>query len=91
MKHIFDCFNAICNGNDLPELPKEEKIFNEKIKFMEAISESTLQLCLSCIVLRAYGVSPDTGSMVSQVISFVTSLASICTAFASVSIITMYY
>ena len=68
-------------------MPQDEKEFNNNVKFMEAITESTSQLCLSYIVLRAYGISPDTGSKISQILSLATSLCSICFAFASVSTI----
>ena len=53
--------------------------------FMESITESVLQLCLSCLILRAYGISSQLTAMVSQCLSFGSSLLSIVVEFGSVS------
>ena len=53
---------------------------------MEAITESISQLCISCIILRIYGVSTFTFTKFFQFFSLITSLLSLCVAFGTVSI-----
>ena len=81
---------AIYNGKRLPIMSKEDKEFVSKVSFMEAITEATAQLILSCIVLRAFGIGTDTFSMGSQIFSLLMSLISIVFAFGNVRIIVMF-
>ena len=76
----------ISDGREWSEMPQEEMTFVKKVAFMESISESTLQLIISCLVLRSYGTSSDAYSLAVQIFSFVMSLISIVTSFGSVSI-----
>ena len=76
---------AIYNRQPIPEMAKTDKEFVQKVSFIEAITEATAQLILSCLVLRSYGISSDTYSMVSQIFSMVMSLVSIVFAFGTVS------
>ena len=76
---------AIYRGHRIPEMSKEDKEFVQKVAFMEAITEATAQLILSCLVLRSYGINPDPFSMVIQIVSMMMSLLSIVFAFGNVS------
>ena len=75
----------IYHGREWSEMPRDDMIFMKKVAFIESISESTLQLILSCLILRSYGTSSDPFSLAVQIFSFVTSLLSIVTSFGSVS------
>ena len=75
----------IYHGREWSEMPKDEMIFMKKVAFVESISESTLQLIVSCLVLRSYGMSTDPFSLTVQITSFVMSFVSIVTCFGSVS------
>lgn len=76
---------AMSKCQPIPEMPKEDVDFIKRISFMESITESVLQLCLSCLILRAYGISSQLTAMVSQCLSFGSSLLSIVVEFGSVS------
>ena len=86
-KHTKATVIAIYKRQPLPEMSKPDKEFVQKVSFIEAITEATAQLILSCLVLRSYGISSDTYSMVSQIFSMVMSLVSIVFAFGTVSFI----
>ena len=90
-KHMKALVIAIRNGQRLPMMSKEDNEFVQKVAFMESITESTAQLILSCLVLRSYGISPDTYSMMVQILSMVMSLLSIVFAFGSVSAYSIYH
>ena len=83
--YMMTVLKDIYHGREWSEMPKEDMIFIHKIAFVESISEATLQLILSCLILRSYGISNDAFSMFTQIFSFVTSLLSIVFAFKSVS------
>ena len=85
-KHMKAVAIALYNGQRLPVMSKEDNEFVQKVAFMESITESTAQLILSCLVLRSYGISPDTYSMVVQILTMVMSLLSIVFAFGNVSV-----
>ena len=83
--HMKTIIVAIYRGHRIPEMSEEDKEFVQKVAFMEAITEATAQLILSCLVLRSYGINPDPFSMVIQIVSMVMSLLSIIFAFGNVS------
>ena len=83
-KQIMGCFSAIFKGKELPEESDNDKIYAHHVTFMEAITESIMQLCLSCLVLREYGLSNVATERFGQVSGLFTSLLSICLAFAKV-------
>jgi hypothetical protein len=72
---------AILNGDELPEEPTTTKTFAYQIVFLETTSESVLQLCLSCLVIRQFGLSVDSTERFIQVTGLVSSLLSICISF----------
>jgi hypothetical protein len=76
---------AILNGDELPEEPTAIKAFSYQIMFLETTSESVLQLCLSCLVIRQFGLSIDSTERFIQVTGLVSSLMSICISFGQVS------
>ena len=61
---------------------EEHKIFSHQIAFMEALSESIPQLCLSCLVIREFGLNPS--SAFRQLSSLLSSLTSTLLAFSKV-------
>ena len=77
---------AILNGDELPEEPNATKTFAYQIVFLETTSESVLQLCLSCLVIRQFGLSIDSTERFIQVTGLVSSLLSICISFGQVSL-----
>ena len=83
--HIKKCWQAVQNDQELPDEPVEVVKFNKSVAFMEAITESISQLCISCIILRIYGVSTFTFTKFFQFFSLITSLLSLCVAFGTVS------
>ena len=84
--HIKKCWQAVQNDQELPDEPVEVVKFNKSVAFMEAITESISQLCISCIILRIYGVSTFTFTKFFQFFSLITSLLSLCVAFGTVSL-----
>ena len=83
--HIKKCWQAVQSDQELPDEPIETTKFNKSVAFMEAITESISQLCLSCIILRTYGISDYSFTRLFQFFSFTTSLLSLCVAFGTVS------
>lgn len=75
---------AIYKGKPLPVMSRENKEFVDKVSFMEAITEATAQLILSCLVLRSFGIGTDSFSMCTQTFSMLMSLISIVFAFGNV-------
>ena len=84
LKHMKTSFNSIWRGEEKPEKSIKEKIYSHHIVFIEATSESVLQLALSCLIIREFGISPNTWERVIQLSSLLTSLISVCNAFAQV-------
>ena len=76
---------AIINGDKLPEESNTTKTFAYQIVFLETTSESVLQLCLSCLVIRQFGLSIDSNERFNQITGLVSSLMSICISFGQVS------
>ena len=74
----------IWQGKILPETFKDEDIYAHHITFIEATSESILQLALSCLIIREYGISKNFWERSITISSFVTSLISVCFACAEV-------
>ena len=87
--YIFDQIRnnniAILDGEELPEEPNATKTFAYQIVFLETTSESVLQLCLSCLVIRQFGLSYDSSERFNQVTGLMSSLMCICIAFSQVS------
>ena len=75
---------AICTGELLPETPLRETIYTHHISFVHATSESILQLCLSCLILREFGLSISNFDRFIQISGLIASLLSLCLAFAKV-------
>ena len=84
LKYMLVILRDIYHGREWSEMSRDEMIFVDKVAFIESISESTLQLIISCLVLRSYGIGTDTLSLFSQIFSFSTSLISIVVSFGSV-------
>ena len=76
---------AIMNGDELPEEPDTTKTFAYQIVFLETMSESVLQLCLSCLVIRQFGLSIDSNERFIQITGLFSSLMNICISFGQVS------
>ena len=83
--HIMRNVNAIQNGEELPKENEEVRSFSQTVTFLETMSESVLQLCLSCHILKEFGLSGDGDERFNQLASLVTSILSICVSFAEVS------
>ena len=87
--YIFDQIRnnniAILNGDELPEEPNTTKTFAYQIVFLETMSESVLQLCLSCLVIRQFGLSVNSNERFVQITGLVSSLMCICISFGQVS------
>ena len=75
---------AIHNGEDQTYESREDKIYSHIISYIEATSESILQLALSCLVIREFGISPDPWEKCVQYVGLITSLISVSLAFAQV-------
>ena len=73
---------AIWNGEELPEEPQQEKLYSHCIKFFETMTESLMQLCLNCLILREFGVSTNGFEASNQISGLCSSLISIILLFA---------
>ena len=78
---------AIWRGEDLPQEPEREKQYAHGVKFFETITESVLQLCLSCLILREFGLSNARFQAFNQLSGIFSSLVSIVLLFAKVGTI----
>ena len=76
---------AILNGDELPQELNATKTFAYQIVFLETTSESVLQLCLSCLVIRQFGLSVNSTERFIQVTGLFSSLMCICISFGQVS------
>ena len=85
LRYMLVILRDIYHGHEWSEMSRDEMFFVTKVAFIESISESTLQLIISCLVLRSYGIGTDALSLFSQIFSFSTSLISIVVSFGSVS------
>ena len=83
--HIKACIIATWHGERLPENSDEAKNFAHAVEFIEIMTESVFQLCLSCIVLREYGLSLNSLESFNQLSGLFFSLLSICITFSQVS------
>ena len=87
--YIFDQIRtdniAIINGDELPEESNMTKTFAYQIVFLETMSESVLQLCLSCLVIRQFGLSINSAERFIQLTGLFSSLMCICISFGQVS------
>ena len=83
-EHLKKCCKAISKGMPIPQMDRKAKEFNHKVAFMEAITEAPLQLCLSLLVVREYGISAVPGTKILQLTSLLTSSFSICLAYVMV-------
>ena len=75
---------AIWRGEELPEQNEKDKLYGHCIIFFETMSESLMQLCLSTLVLREFGLSPDRFEASNQISGLFSSLFSIILLFAKV-------
>ena len=85
-----NCF-AIYKNKDLPKESEADKSFSHHIVFIEATSESVLQVCMSCIILRQFGISTKPFESFMQLSGLITSLVSICLAFSKVRYSIIYF
>ena len=74
-------------GQNLPELPIEDDMFNKKVSFFEATSESVVQFTVGDIIIRTYGVSDDLTTKFFQLFSLASSMFSLVIAFITVSFV----
>ena len=74
-------------GQNLPELPIEDDMFNKKVSFFEATSESVVQFTVGDIIIRTYGVSDDLTTKFFQLFSLASSMFSLVIAFIFVSFV----
>ena len=79
--------HAIWKGEDLPEESEREKQYAHGVKFFETVTESVLQLCLSCLILREFGLSNAGFQAFNQLSGIFSSLVSIILLFAKVGTI----
>ena len=84
LAHTWASIIAIWHGDRPPEATDEVKNFTHTIEFLEIMTESVFQLCLSCMVLREYGLSSDAFESFTQLSGLCFSLLSICITFSQV-------
>ena len=84
-RHIVRCWKAMTIGQERPELPHEDEMFNKKISFFEAISESLPQFTIGNIIIRIYGISDNMTTKFFQLFSLATSMLSLNISFITVS------
>ena len=75
---------AIWKSEELPEQPENDKLYGHCIIFFETMTESLMQLCLSTLVLREFGLSPNRFEASNQISGLLSSLISIILLFAKV-------
>ena len=85
--HILNSWRAMTKGQNLPELPIEDDMFNKKVSFFEATSESVVQFTVGDIIIRTYGVSDDLTTKFFQLFSLASSMFSLVIAFIFVSFV----
>ena len=87
-RHLFDQMKAntiaIWRGEELPEQNEMDKLYGHCIIFFETMTESLMQLCLSTLVLREFGLSPNRFEAFNQLSGLFSSLLSIILLFAKV-------
>ena len=77
-------WKAMKKGEKLTAVPEEHLIFEHYVSFCAALSESILQLCLSCFIIREFGISSNHFEAFMQLSGILTSLFSVCHCFAKV-------
>ena len=82
---------AIWRNQELPEETEKEQQYAHAVKFFETVTESVLQLCLSCLILREFGLSKAGFQAFNQLSGIFSSLGSIVLLFAKVGTISTYY
>jgi hypothetical protein len=82
---------AIWRNEELPEETEREQRYAHSVKFFETVTESVLQLCLSCLILREFGLSSAGFQAFNQLSGIFSSLVSIVLLFAKVGTISTYY
>ena len=85
LKRIQVVLFSVLKKEAVPEEDEDDKVLEHKVAFIEASSESVLQLCISCRILREFGLSTETKIMISQITTFAMSIFSLCFALAKVS------
>ena len=75
---------AVIKGKEVPQPTHKEKVFMHNISFIEASSESVLQICLNCVIIREYGTSTDPFQKFIQLSGLVSSIISIVLAYSQV-------
>ena len=90
-RHIKRSALAIWQGEELPEEPERERRYAHGVKYFETVTESVLQLCLSCLILREFGLSNAGFQAFNQLSGIFSSLLSIVLLFAKVGTISTYY
>ena len=89
-RHIKRSALAIWRGEDIPEESEREKRYAHVVNFFETVTESVLQLCLSCLILREFGLSNAGFQAFNQLSGIFSSLASIVMLFAKVRTLSIY-
>ena len=82
-----------CYGQDhkstlTPDFLKKASVIEHQIMFVESASESLLQFCLSCVIIRQFGIinlEENLFERTVQIISLLTSALSMFVNFARVS------
>ena len=82
---------AIWKNEELPEEPEREQQYAHFVKFFECVTEAVLQLCLSSLILREFGLSNAGFQAFNQLSGIFSSLVSIVLLFAKVGTISTYY
>ena len=82
--HMKRNIRSICKGQEIPEVSEEEKRYGHCISFFEATTESILQLSISCLLLREFGLSPNDFDRFNQLSGLGSSLMSIVLLFSKV-------
>ena len=83
-RHMKRNMQAIWQGCDLPDESAQEKRHTHAVMFIEAISESMLQLSLSCLLIREFGLSENKYEKFNQISGLFSSLMSMVLLFAKV-------
>ena len=82
IKYTKDCWKAWQSGEDFPK--DDQKPFNKKVTFFEAITESLCQLGLSSFILKAFGISTSVSGKIAQFFSLIMSISSLTVSWISV-------
>ena len=72
-------------GDEIHKIAPEDKDFNKKVSFFEAITESLCQLGLSSFIFKVFGISKTSLARFVQYFSLTMSISSLTVSFISVS------